>query len=82
MTVKHFNDRYLTGCHAGNRQSNKSYSNCSGMPVNLERAMSANGRFGGHIVSGHVDGMATIQRKGPVANAVYIDLAMEKHLSS
>ena len=28
--------------------------------VNLECAMSANGRFGGHIVSGHVDGVATI----------------------
>ena len=28
--------------------------------VNLERAMIANGRFGGHIVSGHVDGVATI----------------------
>ncbi len=25
--------------------------------VNLERAMSANGRFGGHIVSGHIDGL-------------------------
>ncbi|WP_339171114.1 riboflavin synthase [Solibacillus sp. FSL R5-0691] len=52
----------------------------AGMPVNLERAMSANGRFGGHIVSGHIDGTATIQRKRPVANAVYIDLAMEKQL--
>ena len=28
--------------------------------VNLERAMTANGRFGGHIVSGHVDGIGTI----------------------
>lgn len=28
--------------------------------VNLERAMAANGRFGGHIVSGHVDGVAEI----------------------
>ena len=27
-----------------------------GAHVNLERAMAANGRFGGHIVSGHVDG--------------------------
>ena len=27
----------------------------SGTRVNLERAMAANGRFGGHIVSGHVD---------------------------
>ena len=26
--------------------------------VNLERAMAADGRFGGHIVSGHIDGLA------------------------
>lgn len=32
----------------------------AGSPVNLERAMSANGRFGGHIVSGHIDGTGTI----------------------
>lgn len=31
-----------------------------GTPVNLERAMAANGRFGGHIVSGHVDGLGRI----------------------
>ncbi len=31
-----------------------------GSVVNLERAMPANGRFGGHIVSGHVDGCGTI----------------------
>ena len=31
-----------------------------GARVNLERAMAANGRFGGHIVSGHVDGVGTI----------------------
>ena len=30
----------------------------SGSFVNLERAMKADGRFGGHIVSGHVDGLA------------------------
>ncbi|MBQ0078310.1 MAG: riboflavin synthase [Eubacterium sp.] len=28
--------------------------------VNLERAMSANGRFGGHIVAGHIDGIGRI----------------------
>ncbi len=32
----------------------------TGSPVNLERAMSANGRFGGHIVSGHIDGTGCI----------------------
>ena len=51
-----------------------------GMHVNLERAMLANGRFGGHIVSGHVDGVAIIKRKRPVANAVYVDLAMDRTL--
>ncbi len=32
----------------------------SGSQVNLERAMPANGRFGGHIVSGHIDGTGII----------------------
>lgn len=31
-----------------------------GSHVNLERAMRADGRFGGHIVAGHVDGIGTI----------------------
>ena len=31
--------------------------------VNLERALAANGRLGGHIVSGHIDGIGTIIRK-------------------
>ena len=31
--------------------------------VNLERALPANGRLGGHIVSGHIDGIGTIIRK-------------------
>lgn len=31
-----------------------------GSPVNLERAMAAGGRFGGHIVSGHIDGTGVI----------------------
>ena len=31
-----------------------------GNRVNLERAMSASGRFGGHIVTGHIDGTGTI----------------------
>lgn len=48
--------------------------------VNLERAMSANGRFGGHIVSGHVDGVGTIKSKRPVSNAVYIDIEVPKEL--
>ncbi len=33
-----------------------------GTKVNLERAMAAGGRFGGHIVQGHVDGVGTLTR--------------------
>ena len=32
-----------------------------GSRVNLERAMAADGRFGGHIVAGHIDGTGIIQ---------------------
>lgn len=40
--------------------------------VNLERAMAADGRFGGHIVSGHIDGTGTITHKEREENAVWI----------
>ncbi|MDD4715642.1 MAG: riboflavin synthase [Oscillospiraceae bacterium] len=43
-----------------------------GSKVNLERAMPANGRFGGHIVSGHVDAVGTIVSLIPEDNAVWI----------
>jgi riboflavin synthase len=36
-----------------------------GAPVNLERALPANGRLGGHVVQGHVDGVATLARRTP-----------------
>jgi riboflavin synthase len=43
-----------------------------GDPVNLERAMAADGRFGGHIVSGHIDGIGTITEVRREANAVWV----------
>jgi len=36
-----------------------------GDPVNLERAMAASSRFGGHIVQGHVDGTAEVVSRTP-----------------
>lgn len=44
----------------------------SGSPVNLERAMPLNGRFGGHIVSGHIDGTGTITSQKREDNAVWV----------
>lgn len=49
--------------------------------VNLERAMAAGGRFGGHIVSGHVDGVGTIRSKKPVSNAVYYEIELPEELA-
>jgi riboflavin synthase len=46
----------------------------SGSSVNLERAMAANGRFGGHIVSGHIDGTGTISAIQKEDNAVWLTI--------
>ena len=43
----------------------------AGSPVNLERAMAANGRFGGHIVSGHIDGTGIVSDIRRDDNAVW-----------
>lgn len=42
--------------------------------VNLERAMAADGRFGGHIVSGHIDGTGSIAHKEREDNAVWLTI--------
>lgn len=49
-----------------------------GEPINLERAMLAGGRFGGHIVQGHVDGTAIIVSRTQEANAVVFRLRPEQ----
>lgn len=48
-----------------------------GSMVNLERAMAAGGRFGGHIVSGHVDGVGTICEVTKDDNAVWYRIKAE-----
>ncbi|AOZ91416.1 riboflavin synthase [Paenibacillus crassostreae] len=49
-----------------------------GSAVNLERAMIANGRFGGHIVQGHVDGIGSIQHVMRNQNAVVYEIRPAK----
>lgn len=51
-----------------------------GSMVNLERAMPANGRFGGHIVSGHIDGTGTIRSMEKEANAIWVEIATKPNL--
>lgn len=52
----------------------------SGSRVNLERAMPANGRFGGHFVSGHIDGVGVVRSVKKEANAVTKTIEVESRL--
>ena len=51
-----------------------------GSHVNLERAMLANGRFGGHIVSGHIDGTGTIGSIQKDDNALWYTILADAKL--
>lgn len=48
--------------------------------VNLERAMAANGRFGGHFVSGHIDGVGVIRSIKKETNAITKKIELDDHL--
>ena len=52
-----------------------------GKKVNLERAMPANGRFGGHIVTGHIDGTARLASKVQNGNSIEYTFAVPENLS-
>lgn len=52
----------------------------SGSLVNLERAMAANGRFGGHMVSGHVDGVGAISGIAVNENALIYRIQLNAQL--
>lgn len=52
-----------------------------GSPVNLERAMPANGRFGGHIVQGHVDGVGTVASVSEGENWTVVRIAITPSLA-
>jgi len=42
--------------------------------LNLERALTLRSRLGGHLVSGHIDGVGTVRRLAPEGNAVVVDV--------
>ena len=53
----------------------------SGSLVNLERAMRADGRFGGHLVLGHVDGTGTIQAVRAEADFSWVTVGFPDQLA-
>jgi riboflavin synthase len=48
----------------------------AGTQVNLERAMRADSRFGGHIVQGHVDGLGEVSAVSREGDAVLVDVVL------
>ena len=53
-----------------------------GQPVNLERAMRADGRFGGHFVQGHVDGIGTVREVREEGDAHWVTVAFSSALAA
>ena len=52
-----------------------------GMRVNLERALRASDRLGGHIVQGHVDGVGIVQRVQRFEDAVLVDVEVPSEIA-
>ena len=76
LTVTRMTDSYFTADVMPETLRRSSLGTLhSGSGVNLERAMAANGRFGGHIVSGHIDGTGKILSSRREENAVWISLS-------
>lgn len=51
-----------------------------GMPVNLERALKVGDRFGGHIVTGHVDAVGRVKSNRKEGNVAWMEFEVPPHL--
>jgi riboflavin synthase len=52
-----------------------------GEPVNLERPLAADGRLGGHVVQGHVDGVGEVLARDPVGDGVELRVGLDEALA-
>ncbi|WP_066064693.1 riboflavin synthase [Neobacillus soli] len=83
LTVTNFSGRYFTVDVMPETVKATSLNTVKrGSKVNLERAMAAGGRFGGHFVSGHIDGTGVIKSKQAFENAVYYEIEADEELIS
>lgn len=81
LTVTHFGGGVFRADVMNETLSRSSLGSLtSGSPVNLERAMAAGGRFGGHIVSGHIDGTGTVSDIKNDGIAVWYTIAAPREL--
>lgn len=77
LTVTHFTkDQFSVDVMPETYAATNLKDLAKGSSVNLERAMHANGRFGGHFVSGHVDHVATIEKTWRDTIAKYVKITV------
>ena len=81
LTVTDFGEKYFAADVMPEtlRRTSLEELNICGV-VNLERAMKVTDRFGGHIVSGHIDGTGKITNIRTDGNAVFINISAENFL--
>ena len=79
--VEHDRDTFSVDVMAETLNRSSLGSLQAGARVNLERAMTASTRFGGHIVQGHVDGTARIMARVPGDRWEVVQLTLPPELS-
>lgn len=81
LTVTKFDDKSFSADVMPETIRRTSLENLkSGDVINLERALKLCDRLGGHIISGHIDGVGTIKSMKPEGNAIIVTIKTEKDL--
>lgn len=79
--VEHGNDEFTADVMAETLKRSSLGALATGSRVNLERPMVADGRFGGHVVQGHVDGTGTIVDRTPSEHWEIVKISLPAELS-
>ncbi|MGD6746770.1 riboflavin synthase [Streptomyces sp. BH106] len=79
--VEHENDEFTADVMAETLKRSSLGALATGSRVNLERPMVADGRFGGHVVQGHVDGTGTIVERTPSEHWEIVKISLPAELS-
>ncbi|MET8473738.1 riboflavin synthase [Streptomyces sp. NPDC006422] len=79
--VEHENDEFTADVMAETLKRSSLGALTTGSRVNLERPMVADGRFGGHVVQGHVDGTGTIVDRTPSEHWEIVKISLPAELS-
>ncbi|MBL4935058.1 riboflavin synthase [Clostridium sp. YIM B02515] len=81
LTVTEFNSKsFAVDVMAETMRRSNLHLLSPGDEVNLERALKVGDRLGGHMVSGHIDGMGTIANYEKEDNAIWVTIAADAEI--